>query len=145
MRLDHLCDVEWAYDLLLEVPPGDGADGRLYGQGEGTFTGRLAGVARWSNSPRIRAGHAYPEARGAIQLASGGSVLFDLSGLSSLTDGRGIHVMTFRTDDAEYGWLNDVLAVGEGTVDVERAVLAMRYYECVVDYLPTVTRESALR
>jgi hypothetical protein len=29
-----------------------------------------------------------------------------------------------------------VLALGEGSIDVERAYLSMRYYACVVDYRP---------
>ena len=43
MQLEHLCDVSWTYDLLHEVEPSDGADGRIYGQGTATFDGRLSG------------------------------------------------------------------------------------------------------
>ena len=55
-----------------------------------------------------------------------------------LTNGRGVHVMTFQTDSDAHNWLNDVIAIGEGSIDPERAVLAMRYYACVVDYLPSL-------
>jgi hypothetical protein len=96
----------------------------------------LSGSARWSNFPRIRNGFALPDARGVLH-AGDGSVLFALIGLSSLDDGQGIHVMTFQTAAPTYLWLNDVIAVGEGTIDVERARLAMRYYECRVE-LPLV-------
>ena len=63
-------------------------------------------------------------------------VLFTLTGLSSLTNGAGIHVMTFQTAAPSHLWLNDVVAVGEGTIDVEHAQLAMRYYECGVEPAP---------
>jgi len=132
MRLRHLCDASWTYDLYEEVEPSPGRDGRVYGQGTGTLSGRVSGTASWSNFPRIREGYASPDARGVIQVEDG-VVLFTLTGLSSLNDGRGLHVLTFQTQAPSLLWLNDVLAVGEGAIDVEHRRLQMRYYECEVE------------
>jgi hypothetical protein len=46
--------------------------------------------------------------------------------------------MTFQTADAAHGWLNDIIAIGEGSIDPDRGLLAMRYYTCVADYLPGI-------
>jgi hypothetical protein len=68
-----------------------------------------------------------------LEVADGGVVLFTLSGLSNLTTSEGVHVMTFLTEHERSLWLNDVIALGEGSIDLEAQALSMRYYACEVE------------
>ena len=84
-------------------------------------TGRITGRARWSNFPRLRDGYAFPNCQGSIAVAEGAFVLFSMVGMSSLTDGEGVHVLMFRTEHEPHLWLNQVIAVGEGSRVLEQA------------------------
>ena len=48
--------------VVIDGKSSSAGDGSLYAQGSGTLAGRLAGIARWSNFPPLRAGHALPNA-----------------------------------------------------------------------------------
>lgn len=105
----------------------------MFGTGDASFRGeRIAGTATWANFPRLLAdGSTRPEAAGAVTTDDGATVLFRIAGNGYPRGGHAVHVMTFEVDDDRYAWLNDVVAVGEGSVDPDRGVLKMRYYECV--------------
>ena len=64
-------------------------------------------------------------------MTGGGFAPFSVTGMSSLTCGSRIHVMRFQTAGAAHGWLNDVIAIGEGSIDPDWGMLAMRYYACI--------------
>lgn len=116
MRLEHIFDVDWRYDRMSSIRPSATGDGRMYGRGDAQFRGKLEGPADWSNFPRLHRQYAFPDARGTVSVAGDQFVLFTLTGMSSLTDGSGIHVMMFMTEDEKHAWLNDVIAVGEGSI-----------------------------
>lgn len=80
-----------------------------------------------------------PEARGMIDVGERAFVLFALTGLSNLTDGAGVHVMTFMTEHEPYAWLNEVITVGEGSIDQAAGALPLRYYSCHVEHRPDRT------
>lgn len=73
-----------------------------------------------------------------IDVGGQGFVLFRLTGLSNLADGAGVHVMTFMTEHEPHLWLNEVIAIGEGSIDPAAGALSMRYYSCHVDYRPSL-------
>lgn len=143
MRLEPIFDVDWRYDRMSAIKPSTTGDGRMYGRGDAQFRGKLEGPADWSNFPRLHQQYAFPDARGTVSVGGEQFVLFTLIGMSSLTDGSGIHVMMFMTEDEKHLWLNDVIAVGEGSIDAERGVLAMRYYRCEVEHLPRLPPSSS--
>jgi len=130
MELAHLVDVEFRYQSMAVAGPSPRA-GRIFGAGEATFSGdRVSGAATWANFPRVLAdGSTRPQAAGALTTGDGRTILFQVGGNGYPQAGRALHVMTFEVDDEAYAWLNDVVAIGEGSVD--GGVLRMRYFECI--------------
>ncbi|HUF83963.1 MAG TPA: hypothetical protein VMQ81_05150, partial [Acidimicrobiia bacterium] len=125
MHLEPLFDAEWRYASLAVVASSAAGDGRMYGVGDATISGeRVSGTASWSNFPRIRGDGAFlPDARGAITTDDGANILFALSGRAAPAGGHAVHSVVFFADGDRYGWLNEIVAVGDGSVDAAAGIL----------------------
>lgn len=139
MKLEPLFEMELDYEggFFLLAAHGE-QEGVGYGDGRGRVSGdRLGGSVRWSNHPHRREdGVLEPDAHGVIETGDGARVVFHLGGYSHPVPGSPalrsiVSPATFATDDERYRWLNDVVAVGEGTIDFETLRLRFRYYACV--------------
>lgn len=135
MRLEHLCEMELAYqgDFLLVRPYG-GEEGTGFGSGTGTVTGdRLEGSVQWVNHPHRRSDSAMlPDTHGVIQTGDGALVMFSFSGRTAISpDGIGSQLLTIllEAEDERYRWLNSVLCVAEGRI--EKGVMRAHVFLCI--------------
>jgi hypothetical protein len=131
VRLEPLCTFEWSYDpdVRVKAPgyelvrPYGGEEGVAYGEGRGTATGRIAGRVVWSNYPHRRSdGRMLPDVRGLITTADGASIPFELRGRTFFGEdgaGRQNLVGWFEAADPRYAWLNDVVCIAEGIIQVD--------------------------
>ncbi len=139
MRLDPIFEMDLDYeDGFFVIAPYGGTEGVGYGSGRGRVSGeRVTGAVRWSNHPRRREdGMLVPDAHGVIETDDDARIVFHLGGYSTAMEGSAtkraiVSPATFATDDERYRWLNDVVAVGEGTIDFQTLRLQMRYYAAV--------------
>ena len=136
MRLSDLCTLSLSYrgDFHLVRPYGNEA-GLGWGMGGGTVTGdRLAGVMEWSNHPARRGdGAMLPNVRGLIRTPDQAEVLIEMSGRTIFADsatGHQLLFVTFESAEPAYGWLNDVICVGEGRIDVATAAARIEVQLC---------------
>ncbi len=151
MELQHLFDAELQYQLGMEtVLPAESWEGDLIGSGEGRVTGaRIRGTIRWSmyaaSCPYRADGRQYPSTgrtdegdhlcratpRGFIKTDDGATIWFDAHGFGLRRENANPQwsltaSLRFRTSDPRYLWLNETLAVWEGSFD-EKAKRA-RYH-----------------
>ena len=135
MRLEHVCDIALGYrDDFVLVRPYGGEEGAGYGELHGTATGeRLAGLVRAVNHPRRRGdGAMLPDLHGLIETTDGARVLFSARGRTSFgSDRRGRQTLlfTFEAEDGRYRWLNDLLCIYEGIIEMPLG--RGRVYACV--------------
>jgi hypothetical protein len=138
MELEHLCDGEYRYDPPPTIiNPYAGREGLAFGGGVGRFTGeRLTGEVTWSNFPRNRDdGVALPNLTGRVETDEGATLLFETRGLSvpdeSIGSRRICCSVRFHTEAEELRWLNDVLVVEEGHIDLASMAVLTRLWVCV--------------
>jgi hypothetical protein len=133
VALEHLFDAELQYQPGM-APLVDVGEGVLIGSGDGTVAGRaLNGALRWTlfeqpgelvcaMSPTIR-----------IDTSDGAQICADARGFATreapeARDWRVAATLSFRTDDARYGWLDGALGLWEGEFDAERHRARYRAY-----------------
>lgn len=141
MRLEHLCDGEYRYDAApVVVTPFDGGEAIGFGGGRGRLSGdRLSGTLRWSNFPRRREdGTFLPALTGVVETADGATILFETHGVSLPPEQGTSHrvissAVRFHAEDDAHRWLNDVLAVEEGRIDMTTGVVHTSVWVCVPD------------
>ena len=140
MRLEHLFDGEYRYDApptIVRSP--NGHEARAFGGGSGRLSGdRLSGEIAWSNFPRSRDDGAFlPNLTGKITSDDGAVVPFETHGISIVgADGSQRRIcssLRFHTDGEGLRWLNDVVAVEEGVIDMTTGVVRTRGWLCVPD------------
>jgi Protein of unknown function (DUF3237) len=138
MRLEPLAEFRMRYSEAIRlVQPYQSGEGSAWGVGDGTTSGRISGRARWVNHPHRRSdGTFMPNAHGVIETDDGETVLFSLQGRTPTEGplaGKQHLSVLFEAEAERYRWLNDVLAVAEGIIEMESEHPVMRAacYECV--------------
>jgi hypothetical protein len=144
MRLEHLCDVELAYQGGFNVVrPYGGEEGTGFGAGDGTVRGqRLSGTVRWVNHPHRRSDATMlPDAHGLITTADGAEIMFAFSGRSVMVDTpegpkrRQVLPTLFEAEDERYRWLNSSVCILEGKIDPQTLRMEARIYVCMSEML----------
>ena len=143
MKLEGLCTLEIAYvgPFHLARPYGN-ESGLGWGRGEVTASGdRLSGGVEWSNHPARRGdGAMLPNTRGVIITDDGATVLFELTGRTVFVErdgeqvGRQVMMMPRESEDDDYRWLNDTVAICEGRIDPVRTSARIEVYLCITEF-----------
>ena len=142
MRIEELAELTLRYDgddPVIVRPYGEN-ERQAFGSGTGLATGRLTGEVRWSNFPRRREDGVFlPDIRGVIA-TDDGPVLFELHGISLPPDERErrhlLGTVRFCTGVDAHRWLNDAVAVHEGSLDVDTGAIRLPVFVCRPDREP---------
>lgn len=140
MRLEHVCDMELAYQgVFTLVQPYRSQEGGGFGFGTGVVSGdQLSGTVRWSHHPRRRSdGTLALDAHAVITTEEGSEIICAWQGRTKPGSGpgQGISILAafFEAEDAAYHWLNQAVCIAEGKHHPETMRLQLRFYACVPD------------
>ena len=135
MPLAQLFDAELQYqpDVAPVVPP-EGRAARLLGSGDGQVTGpRINGRIRWSIFEEQRPGECKTNISGFIETDDGSRIGIETRGFGVVPDpARPSHwrmsaAIQFKAD-GKYAWLQSVLAVWDGSFDMDTGRHSYRAY-----------------
>lgn len=124
MRLSALCTLNLSYvDVFHLLRPYGNEAGTGWGRGTGTVVGdRLSGSVQWSNHPTRRGdGNMLPNVRGVIRTTDDAEVLIEMSGrtiFDNPASGHQLLFTLFESESSNYRWLNDVVCISEGRIDL---------------------------
>jgi Protein of unknown function (DUF3237) len=138
MRLDHIADIDLGFtnDFRTVEPYGSG-EGTAFGEGLGTVSGKaFNGKIRWCNLAHRRSdGNLLSDYLGLIETNDGAYVMAKMKTRTIFSEDRVMAgqnlVISFEAEDEKYRWLNEVLCVGEGRLDVVPLEAQIRVYACI--------------
>lgn len=139
MRLEHVCDMELAYQGAFSlVQPYGNQEGAGFGIGAGIASGeQVAGTVRWVNHPRRRSdGAMLLDAHAVIITEDGCEILCAWQGRAHAgtgPQGKQVVAALFEAEDPRYRWLNQTVCIAEGRLHPETLRLQLRIYACVPD------------
>ena len=148
MRLEHLCDVDMKYvGETVDMNPYGRAEGEWFGQLEGVLRGpKLNGQLHWANHARQREDGVWcPDAHGYVTTKDGAKIFMTMRGYNVRRAeppalGSIVATCTFGTSDERYRWLNEVIAVAEGTRDAQANETRLRVFACINEMTPGIPR-----
>lgn len=144
MRLEHVCDMELAYQgVFTLVQPYGSQEGAGFGLGTGLVSGeQMSGTVRWAHHPQRRSdGTLLVDAHAVITTDEGCEIVCSWRGRSQSDAGKGfqsIYVLTalFEAEEERYQWLNRTVCIAEGRHHPETLRLQLRFYACLPELAP---------
>jgi hypothetical protein len=124
-QLEQLFEVRLQYKEGKPAVSMNGKVGEYVGSGEGSVSGtNIRGDVHWTLFEALRPGACDSNLFGVITTEDGAEIRFDTMGFFRRPDKDRPHLwvtsaaVRFENDDDRYAWLNPVLGVWEGTLDM---------------------------